>query len=186
MGNRYEPNSDFLNAILAGNVPLPGDELENGEASPLRDELSEANLRALIRLMEDDDVANRDWATFFLAQTELDRPDIRDALLRASRDAKDDVRCEALLGLAQRDTGLALPLVREALRGDTISIPLMEAASLCADPSLLADLEAWTEVSGFSSRLNKSIAEALAACGSSTPPDRLIPVVKQGAGDGAA
>ena len=151
MGERYEPTSDFLNAVIAEDAPLSGSAM------------AEENLRRLIELMRDDDRSNRDWATFLLAQEEIDTPDVRDALIRATEDDDDMVRAEAVLGLAVRDPRLALPFVQQALQADTVEIPMFEAAALCAHPSLIEDLRIWAEHSGqpLAKRL---AAEALAAC----------------------
>ncbi len=169
MGDRYEPESDFLGAILSGNVPLPDDEPEEGATSALHAELSEANLQKLICFTRDEVLSNRDWATFLLAQREIDTPLVRHALLRASGDVEDNVRHEALWGLARRDPGLALPLVREALEGSAVSVPLMEAAALCADRSLVLGLREWAGASGLSDAIMSYLRDALAACESGTP-----------------
>ena len=169
MGDRYAPESDFLNAIIAGNVPLPGDEPEGGAESPLHAGLSAANLRELIRLTRDEVLSNRDWATFLLAEKEVDTPLVRAALLEASRDVAEVVRHEALAGLARRDPGLALPIVREELDG-SVSVPLMEAVEHCIDPSLVPGLRKWVGASDLSDTIRRYLVDALAACESGTPP----------------
>ena len=80
-------------------------------------EHAEANLARLIAMMRDKDPANRDWATLLLAQQDFDTPRVRDALLGAAEDENEYVRAEAILGLAQRDKALALPLLQRELRG---------------------------------------------------------------------
>ena len=147
----YSPPSDFLCSIVAEDVPLSG--------SPF----AEANLCRLILLTGDPDHANRDWATFLLAQSEIDTPEVRAALLKVAYANDDIVRDEALSGLAQRDPTLALPLVQEALRGKNITGPALEAAELCAHPSLIADLRVWAEPSD-GAHVDERAAEALAAC----------------------
>ena len=82
----YSPPSDFLCSIVAEDVPLSG--------SPF----AEANLRRLILLTGDPDHANRDWATFLLAQSEIDTPEVRAALLKVAYANDDIVRDEALSG----------------------------------------------------------------------------------------
>lgn len=168
MSERYLPEADFLNSLRDGDVPLPGDELEEAETSPLFAELCEANLQVLIRFMRDDDRSNRDWATFMLALRDFDTPAVRDALVRASRDADDIVRDEAIWGLARRDTSLALPLVLKVLDSN-VSVPLLGAAELCADLSLVAALRAWREEIDVSESFFSYLADALAACEGSTP-----------------
>ena len=163
MSQRYLPTAAFLVSLFDGEVPLPRDEPEEGETSSLYDELREANLRVLIRSTREGDTANRDWAAFFLAQIDVDTPAVRAALVEASNYADDDASHEALWGLARRDTGLALPLVLAALQRG-VSVPLAEAAELCADPSLLADLRAWADKPGYSDAIYSYLADAIAAC----------------------
>jgi HEAT repeat protein len=158
MRKGYLPTSEFLKAVIAEEVPLSGSEL------------AEANLNELIKLTRDEDRANRDWATFLLAQEETDTAAIRDALTRAAKDEDDVVRAEAVLGLAQRDPLLALPLVQEALGADAITVPMLEAAALCAHPSLIADLRVWAQPSDMP-YADELAAEALAACEKATPSD---------------
>lgn len=163
MGQRYLPTSPFLMSLHDGEVPLPGDEPEEGETSALHDELREANLQVLIRATREGDATNRDWAAFFLARMDVDTPAVRAALVQASSYADDNASDEALWGLARRDTGLALPLVLAALQS-RVSIPLADAAELCADPSLLADLRAWADELGYSDSIYHNLAKAIAAC----------------------
>jgi hypothetical protein len=71
MTTPYEPTSDFLTAIVSGDVRLAGDEF------------ADTNLQRLIDLTRDDDLSNRDWATMLLAQEEADTISIRSALCAA-------------------------------------------------------------------------------------------------------
>ena len=151
MSERYEPPSDFLKAAIAEDIPLAG--------GPLAEE----NLHRLIELTRDPDRANRDWATLLLSQEGGDAPAVRAALLQAASDEDDMVRAEAVLGLASRDPEAALPFVQEALRGKAVTIPMLEAAALCAHPSLIADLRVWAEPSN-EPLADKLAADALAAC----------------------
>jgi HEAT repeat protein len=147
----YEPASEFLKAVAAEKVSLSG-----GEAA-------EANLRQLIGMMRDEDRAYRDWATFLLALEEIDTPSVRDALLLATKDGDEFVRAEAVWGLARRAPGMALPFVQEALRAEQVEIPMLEAAELCAHPSLIEDLRTWAEPSDVP-YADEVAADALAAC----------------------
>jgi len=148
----YEPTSDFLKAAAAGNAPLCGNEF------------AAANLEQVICLMFDADRSNRDWATFILAYSGIDTIPVREALLHAARDEFEDVRAEAICGLAQRDRALALPLLQEALRGQTATTPLFEAAELCADPTLIENLRIWVERFPDGSDLNLRAIQALEEC----------------------
>lgn len=136
MSERYEPPSDFLKALIQDEAPLSGSEH------------AEANLLRLIDMTRDELLANRDWATLLLAQQDLDTPDIRNALFHAADDENEHVRAEAILGLAQRDTAAALPLLQRELAGEYVLLPLLEAAAIVAHPSLAADLRAFVEPSG--------------------------------------
>jgi HEAT repeat protein len=156
MSEDYYPSSDFLNAILAGNAPLIG--------SYFADE----NLRRLIELIRDDDLSNRDWATMLLAQQDIDTPQVRDALLAAVADQEEIVRAEALLGLAQRDTKLALPHAISALSGGCVSVPVFEAVALIADKSLVELVRPWVEASG-DAWIDGLARKALQACISGVP-----------------
>jgi HEAT repeat protein len=151
VSDRYEPPSDFLKSIIAEEVPLPGGEF------------AEANLRKLIELTRDADRANRDWATLLLSQADVDTVAVREALLAATEDQDAVIRGEAVLGLATRDPKTALPLVQVALRGNAITVPMLEAAALCADPSLIADLRIWSEASD-QPYVDRLAADALKAC----------------------
>jgi hypothetical protein len=151
MIKRYEPVSDFLKAVAAEEVPLSGTAF------------ADANMQQLIAMTKDGDVSNRDWATMLLASMEVDTPEIRDALLSAANDENDFVRAEALVGIAQRDRGLALPLVLKALSGESAAMPVFDAAALVADPALVDALKRWTEPSK-DAWLDQLAREALAAC----------------------
>ncbi len=151
MSERYQPTSPFLQAVLAEEAPLSGDVL------------GEANLHRLITLTHDGDRTNRDWATFLLAQEDIDTPAVRSALVQAASDTDEFVRAEAILGLAMRDPAQALPLVQAALKAASVALPVLEAAALCADPSLIDNLRDWAAPSD-QPELDNLAAEALAAC----------------------
>lgn len=152
MRDGYRPTSEFLNAVLVEEASLRG----------------KGNLEKLITTMRDADPSNRDWATFLLAQEDIDTPAVRAALLSATSDASEVVRAEAIAGLARRDPHLALPLVQQALRCESVTTPILEAAALCAHPSLVADLRAWAEPSD-NPHVDQAAATALAACEHANP-----------------
>ena len=83
--------------------------------------------------------------------------------LRAAEDECDAVRAEAILGLAQRDQRLALPLLRRELARSSVPMPIFEAAALVADPSLVSDLRAFAAPSG-NAPLDRAARDALEAC----------------------
>jgi hypothetical protein len=151
MTKAYEPPSEFLRALIKDDAPLFG-----GEHAV-------ANLERLIDMTRDKHPANRDWATLLLAQQELDTPDVRAALLGAAEDENEYVRAEAILGLAQRDKALALPLVQRELAGEAAALPIFEAASVVAHPSLVEVLREFAQPSG-DKYLDAAALEALKAC----------------------
>ncbi|WP_334182489.1 HEAT repeat domain-containing protein [Novosphingobium sp.] len=151
MSERYLPPSDFLRAIIDDTVPF-------GEH-----DFGQTNLVRLMEMTRDLDPANRDWATMLLSQLELDRSDVRETLIGATSDKEPAVRAEALLGIAMLDRAAALPLVKRELTGDVVSMPLLEAAILVADPSLVDDLEAFSAPSD-DLMLDKLVNEAIEAC----------------------
>lgn len=132
---------------------------------------ADANMRQLIAMTRDDDLSNRDWATMLLAMEEADTPEIRAALVLAAHDENDVVRAEALVGIAQRDRTLALPLAVEALSSEQMTMAVFEAAALIADPALVDLLRPWTEPSD-DEWLDKLARDALAACEIGTPVTR--------------
>ena len=156
MSDRYEPQSNFLRSVAGGDVPLAGDAF------------ADANLDRLLEATRDEDRSNRDWATFFLAQSDVDTEDVRHALLRAAGDDDEDVRAEAVSGLAQRNAALALPFVQDALRSRTISTPILEAAALVAHASLVERLRYWLGQPDLG-HLQQSASDALTACEGEDP-----------------
>lgn len=68
----------------------------------------------------DDDV--RDWATFGLGEfSGLDGPEVREVLFRNFGDSSDDVRYEAMVGLAKRKDPRVLSALIETLREPDVS-----------------------------------------------------------------
>jgi HEAT repeat protein len=100
-------------------------------------------IAGLIRLTADTDRDVCDWATFGLGSlTDIDTPELRNALLARMSEDDDEIRGEALIGLARRRHPDALALVlRELNRAFAGDWPV-EAAELLADPSLYPALQA--------------------------------------------
>jgi hypothetical protein len=147
----YEPDSEFLKAVLAESISL-----SEGDCA-------DKNLRQLISIMQTGTTADRDWAAFLLGQTDIDTIEVREALLRAAKDAEPMVRAEAILALANRDRQLALSFVKKELSVECVYVPIFQAAEIIADASLVDDLRCFTEPSG-DSHLDEYAANALAAC----------------------
>ncbi|MEP0391537.1 MAG: HEAT repeat domain-containing protein [Erythrobacter sp.] len=154
-GERYLPASDFLCMILNEEVPLTGSEF------------AEKNVQRLIEFTRDKDTSNRDWATLFLAQLAeydgLERPDIVAALLTAAEDSDQNVRSEAILGLAKLKHEKAPSLVGLELKKVNASMQIFEAAELLADPTLVNDLEDFQDESD-EPFVDEAARRALEAC----------------------
>ena len=151
MSEDYYPPSDFLNSVIAEEVPIG---LEGFRA---------ANLTRLIQMTTDTDEANRDWATFLLAQLEFDTPTIRAALLHAANDPSAVVRAEAICGIAQRDPASAQDLILRELSGDELWYPLIDAIEMIPNPEFIPLLEYWDNKLS-DDFFNKAIQIALEAC----------------------
>jgi len=98
-------------------------------------------ITALIQLSRDYDDDVRNWAMFALAcQTDMDGPEVREALAAGLQDAEAEIRGEALVGLARRQDIRVFPeLVKEWASHD-VSLLSIEAAEELADPDLIPHL----------------------------------------------
>jgi hypothetical protein len=100
-----------------------------------------AAVAALMLLSKDDDRDVRDWATFALgSQTELDTPDLREALRARLRDNDPEVRGEALVGLGRRHDEQLKSAILEELSGEFHGDWVLEAAEVIADPDFVPAL----------------------------------------------
>jgi HEAT repeat protein len=99
---------------------------------------SEADsIDALLRPATDDSDAVRDWATFGIGSMhEEDSPKVRDRLWANLQDNDEDVRGEALVGLAVRKDERIIPLLLKLLNMDC-SVFELTAAEAVASPQLL-------------------------------------------------
>jgi HEAT repeat protein len=84
----------------------------------------------LLNLMEDSNEDVRDWATFALGVLgSANSAEILDALFRRINDPDDDVREEAMVGLAKRQDRRVLPALIAALESTPVSVRVIEAAA---------------------------------------------------------
>ena len=104
-------------------------------------------IAALVALSRDEDEEVRSWATFGLAsQCEVDTDAVRQALVDRFDEEDVEVRGEALVGLARRgDPRVIEPLATE-LRGETVGVLAVEAASLMPSRRFVDALEALAKV----------------------------------------
>lgn len=151
MSERYLPPSSFLQSAI------------NEEVSFAPSEFGIDNLNRLISMTRDANAANRDWATLLLGQLELDRPDVREALISAASDEVLEVRSEAILGLSVLNVALALPFLQIELKGEYVNLPLLEASVNVGHISLLPDLMAFANPSD-NQRLDEAVNKAIVAC----------------------
>ncbi len=85
----------------------------------------------LLALMRDANADVRDWATFGLGVLgDCDSPEIRDALTCRLADQNEDVREEAMVGLAKRKDERVLPNLLEALQQPSVTVRVTESAHL--------------------------------------------------------
>ncbi|MDH0867320.1 HEAT repeat domain-containing protein [Mitsuaria sp. GD03876] len=124
-------------------------------------------IEGLIRLSSDPSNEVRDWATFGLGTLrDDDSPEIRAALRRNLSDTDQDVRGEALVGLARRgDDGIVETLI--TLLTPDCHVYELDAAEALADARLVAPLQALSKTAGPSSGnayWQARLDEALEAC----------------------
>ena len=151
MSEGYYPPSDFLNSVIAEEVPIGIDGFRA------------ANLARLIQMTTDSDEANRDWATMLLAQLEFDTPTIRAALSQAANDSSAVVRAEAICGIAQRDPSTAQKLILRELSADELWYPIIDAIGMIPNQKFIPLLEHWDDKLS-DDYFNKAIQEVLEAC----------------------
>jgi HEAT repeat protein len=90
----------------------------------------ERGISTLIRLMNDKDSEVRDWATFGLGVLgDFDSSKVREALFKNLSDEDQDVREEAMAGLAKRKDPRSLPAVISALEVEEPSTAAIESAN---------------------------------------------------------
>jgi hypothetical protein len=100
----------------------------------------------LIRLSRDEVDEVRNWATFGIgSQLCIDSLELREALVLRTADTAENVRDEALIGLARRRDQRALPLVERRLVDRNASRLVFQAAEYLANPALMDSLGAWID-----------------------------------------
>jgi HEAT repeat protein len=89
------------------------------------------SVEMLLALVADTDAGVRDWATFGLGVLgDCDSAEIREALVQRLGDPDEDVREEAMVGLAKRRDSRVLTTLLRALEQPTVSDRGIEAAYL--------------------------------------------------------
>ena len=126
-----------------------------------------AAVQGLVTFTKDVDDDVRNWAAFGLgSMTDLDLPELRDALVALLDDPDPEIRGEALIGLARRnDPRVKEPLIRE-IQGSFHGNWSLEAAELLGDPSLLQYLcEQEGRLPAEDKRFKENFDRAILACG---------------------
>ncbi|MBJ2157314.1 HEAT repeat domain-containing protein [Variovorax sp. IB41] len=175
----HDPHDEVVRAAVSGlgHRPHPDALPELLRLSTHRNELLRWNvavslghypepdaIEALLWLASDPDDDVRNWATFGLGSLqEADTPEIRELLWKNLQDRDDEVRGEALVGLAKRSDPRAITYLAEHLDADC-RVYELEAAEKLASPLLvdalqrIADDLNESEVSGYwLDRLNAAI-----------------------------
>jgi len=120
----------------------------------------DAVIARLVELTQDPTRRIREWATFGLASSDVDTPEIREVLLYRTRDRDEDTRDEAIHGLADRGDLRVLEPLLAGLAKDPGYL-LLEAARALGDSRLYPALQK-LEIHG--SVDEDDLADALAAC----------------------
>ncbi|MBS1996706.1 MAG: HEAT repeat domain-containing protein [Cyanobacteria bacterium SZAS LIN-2] len=106
-------------------------------ASALAGEPDKQSIKALIHLSKDCDSEVRNFATWGLADENTpNTAEIRNALFARLEDEFEEVRIEAMIGLACRKDRRVIPPLIKALNSPKISYGMIEAARQLEDPSL--------------------------------------------------
>lgn len=138
LGHRRSPRAIEPALALAAH---PNPEIRFGIVSALSGHEDRRATDGLISLSRDDDRDVRDWATFGLGSIcTSDYPELREALRDRLTDADEEVRWEAMKGLAERKDADVVPHILAALAVDDVKAGVLDAARTAADPTLLPAL----------------------------------------------
>lgn len=127
-------------------------------------------IQTLIGLSNDDSDDVRNWATFRLgSQIDMDSPEIRDALSARLSEENQEIRGEALVGLARRGDQTVVNYIMKELTSDEINVLVLEAAEALANPALYPLLLKWKSVEDGNEDqyFEKQLERALEACSQS-------------------
>lgn len=127
---------------LARLASHPSEDIRCALAYALGGRTDDVSIDTEIRLAEDQDVDTRNWATFAIgALLELDSPAIRGALAARLTDADDEVRGEAIGGLAKRRDERAVEAILRELEQPDVMTLAIEAAEAMPRREFLPGLE---------------------------------------------
>lgn len=128
--------------LIAAHAAHPSSEVREAVAFCLARREEAVARQTLVALSDDEDAEVRNWATFGLATVRgADTPAIGEALAARLSDAEDEVRGEAIRGLAARGDVRAIPAILEEIEQDQVMDIVIEAAALLPDKRFLPALE---------------------------------------------
>lgn len=120
-------------------------------------------VETLIEMTRDADEGIRDWATFGLANTELDTPAIRDAMAARLDDSDAQTRAEALYGLAERRDRRVIEAVLREFEPDANGAVLFDSLQDTPDYRLLPSLQLMAKAKPKGHK-DKQLQAAIKAC----------------------
>jgi len=149
-------------------VAHPDSRVRRGVVSALSKLEDASAITALTTLCTDIDEDVRSWAVFGLGSIiKSDTSEIREALMVALQDAIQEIRGEALVGLALRKDDRTVDAILKEWEDDPIGILSIEAAEEIADARLLPDLRSFLEILDWEHNpyFHGRLLNAIAACG---------------------
>lgn len=103
---------------------------------------SDLAVAMMCRLAQDDDYDVRNWALFGLGNlSDADSPQVREVLFQGLSDPDDEIRGEAIVGLAKRQDTRVIPVMLKELALPSVDNLVIEAAVEFPQPQYLVHLE---------------------------------------------
>ncbi|MGR3278572.1 HEAT repeat domain-containing protein [Acaryochloris marina NIES-2412] len=119
---------------------------------------SELAVAMMCRLAQDDDYDVRNWALFGLGNlSDADSPQVREVLFQGLSDPDDEIRGEAVIGLAKRQDTRVIPVVLKELALPSVDVLVIEAAIEFPQPQYLVHLEELLAANPDDYDLNKAV-----------------------------
>ncbi|ABW29057.1 HEAT repeat domain-containing protein [Acaryochloris marina] len=119
---------------------------------------SELAVAMMCRLAQDDGYDVRNWALFGLGNlSDADSPQVREVLFQGLSDPDDEIRGEAVIGLAKRQDTRVIPVVLKELALPSVDVLVIEAAVEFPQPQYLVHLEELLAANPDDYDLNKAV-----------------------------
>ena len=100
-----------------------------------------STIDVLVKLSEDQDSANRDWATFYIGESNRNNKKIREALWRRVKDRHFNTRLEAIMGLAKRNDERIKDVIKDEIKKGHSTAGLFDAILALNDVQFLPLLQ---------------------------------------------